>query len=169
MKHSGTVPSFDEATGHGTLKPQNGGSDLGFERSAMLWDQMVSPRLGLRLSYQLSGKNRHASAVDLQTILSLPNVSARKAFTVFRSAAEEIEAQASHDDWDNEGGHMSSTDGHVVSTPGADLPYKVILKHGELAETERPFATMHESEAFIARNTPSPLARSTLRDRPCPL
>jgi hypothetical protein len=64
---------------------------------------------------------------------------------------------------------MSSTEGHEVSNPGADLRYKVILTHGDLAETERSVATMGECEAFVARNTPIPLARSTLRDRPCPL
>lgn len=103
MRHFGTVQSFDQASGHGTLEPENGGRDLGFERTAMLWDQMASPRVGLRLSYQLSGKNGHASAVDLRTIRCLPKVSARKAFTVFRSAAEEAEAHSLHD-WDNEGG-----------------------------------------------------------------
>jgi hypothetical protein len=67
---------------------------------------------------------------------------------------------------EGEGGHMSSTHGHVVLTPNDELPYKVVLTHEGLPLTERYFATMRESEACIRRNTPRPLARSTLRDAP---
>jgi hypothetical protein len=61
---------------------------------------------------------------------------------------------------------MSSTHGRVVLTPGAELPYKVILTHEGLPLTELAFATMRESEACIRRNTPRPLSRNTLRDAP---
>ena len=65
---------------------------------------------------------------------------------------------------------MSSTKGLIVSTPNAELPYKVILKHEGLPDTERYFATMRECEAFVRRSTPSPLPHSTLRDQqPCAL
>jgi hypothetical protein len=52
-----------------------------------------------------------------------------------------------------------------VCTPGAELPYKVVLSHHDRGETSSAFATMREAEAFIARNTPVPSARSTLYDR----
>jgi len=63
---------------------------------------------------------------------------------------------------------MSSRFGRIVRTPDADFPYKVILTHDECAETERSFATMHEAEAFIGRNTPRPKPHSTFWDRDAP-
>lgn len=89
-----------------------------------------------------------------------------KHFTPFRSAAEEDATNRGEESWDNEGGHMSSTEGRIVRTPGCDLPYKVILTHCGRAETERSFASMREAEAFIRRNTPVPPVAHTLYDRP---
>lgn len=88
-----------------------------------------------------------------------------KHFTPFYSAAEEAMARAEEEGWDNEGGHMSSTCGRVVCTPGAELPYKVVLYHQDRDETSNAFATIREAEAFIRRNTPVPAARPTLYDR----
>ena len=68
----------------------------------------------------------------------------------------------------DEGGHMSSRFGRIVRTADPQLPYKAILTHDECAETECSFATMHEAEAFIRRNTPRPRARSTFWDRDGP-
>ena len=167
MKHFGTVQSFNETTGHGFIRPEEGGKDLRFERCEILWDPMVSPRPGVRLSYRLGGRNGSASAIDLETVLSPQKVPA-KSFSVFRTAAEESATRAEQDAWDNEGGHMSSTRGLIVSTPDAKLPYKVILKHEGLPDTECYFATMRECEAFVRRNTPKPLPYSSLSDQePC--
>jgi len=89
-----------------------------------------------------------------------------KHFTVFPTAAEEAAAKAGEAEWDNEGGHMSSTAGRIVSTPGAALPYTVVLTHPNHADSERGFATMREAEAFVRRNTPVPAERrNTLYDR----
>jgi hypothetical protein len=74
-------------------------------------------------------------------------------------------AKTEEESWDNEGGHMSSISGRVVCTPGAGLPYKVVLTHQDCEETSNAFPTMREAEAFIRRNTPVPAARSTLYDR----
>ena len=70
-------------------------------------------------------------------------------------------------DWDNEGGHMSSTAGRVTHVAGAELPYVAVLSHHAREATQHAFATMREAEAFIKRNTP-PQGRllSTLYDRP---
>jgi hypothetical protein len=38
-------------------------------------------------------------------------------FTVFRSASEETRAKAQQECWDNEGGHMGSMAGVIVSPP----------------------------------------------------
>lgn len=70
------------------------------------------------------------------------------------------------DNWENEGGHMSSGRGRVVRTPDAELPYKVLLTHDCGDVTERAFATMRTAEAFIRCKTPRPAARCTLFDRP---
>ena len=86
-------------------------------------------------------------------------------FTPFYSVAEEAMAKLEQESWDNEGGHTGSTRGRLVRTPGADLPYEVVLARGGRAETAHSFATMREAEAFIRRNTPVPVACSTLYDR----
>lgn len=87
----------------------------------------------------------------------------RVAFSAFRSAAEEAKLKEERNR-NNEGGHMSSTAGRVVCTPGAELPYKVILTRDGGGTSEHAFSTMREAEAFIGRNTPLPPARSTLHD-----
>ena len=93
------------------------------------------------------------------------DTSMERHFSVFRSAAEELETKLEEQAWDNEGGHMSSTAGRVVRTPGCDLPYKVVLTH-DLGEcSEHAFPAMREAEAFIRRNTPRPVPRCTLFDR----
>lgn len=86
-------------------------------------------------------------------------------FTAFLSAPEEA---ASEGQWENEGGPMSATRGRIVCTPAGEAPYKVILSHHGSADTERPFASMRDGEAYIRRNTPRPAARSTLWDRDAP-
>jgi len=94
-----------------------------------------------------------------------PGTRRTKHFTAFYSVAEEAMAKAEEESWDNEGGQMISTCGHVVCTPGAALPYKVVLARAGQAESTHAFATMREAEAFIRRNTPLPAVRSTLYDR----
>jgi hypothetical protein len=69
--------------------------------------------------------------------------------------------------WENEGGHMSSTAGHVVQRVGSELPFVAVLSHEGGAPTEHAFLTMREAEAFIKRNTPVPRRTlSILYDRP---
>ena len=68
MKYFGTVKSFDEAQGRGRIRPENGGDDLGFERSALSWQPNVSPTAGQRLSYELDQQGGQTSAVNLKTI-----------------------------------------------------------------------------------------------------
>lgn len=68
MKHFGTVKSFDEVKGQGTITPEKGGEDLRFERSALSWDPKASPKTGQRLSYELGQKDGQNAAVQLETI-----------------------------------------------------------------------------------------------------
>ena len=70
MKSFGTVNSFDNNKGHGSIKPEAGGADLNFERSAISWDAKdTPPTAGQRLSYDV-GTNRDSKrcALNLKTI-----------------------------------------------------------------------------------------------------
>jgi CspA family cold shock protein len=69
MKYFGTVKSFDNDKGHGMIKPEAGGDELRFERSAFSWGKDELPTSGQRLSYDV-GQNaeRQPCAVNLQTI-----------------------------------------------------------------------------------------------------
>lgn len=95
---------------------------------------------------------------------SPPPLRSGKHFTPFRTVAEEAQAKKDQQESAEEGGHMSSTCGRVLRTPEAKLPYKVVLTHDGRAESAHSFASMHEAESFIRRNTPVPPVRSTLRD-----
>jgi CspA family cold shock protein len=69
MKYFGTVKSFDSAKGYGEIKPEAGGDDLRFEKSAISWDKNVAPTVGQRLSYERgTNDERQPRALNLQTI-----------------------------------------------------------------------------------------------------
>lgn len=88
-----------------------------------------------------------------------------RGFSIFRSAAEEAEMKNDEHNREDEGGHMSCTSGRIVSVPGSDKQFKVIMSRESGPESEHLFATMREAEAFIRRNTPRPPERSTTFDR----
>jgi CspA family cold shock protein len=56
MKLFGTVKTFDETKGYGTIKPEAGGDELRFEKSAVQWGNETTPKTERRLSYEV-GKN----------------------------------------------------------------------------------------------------------------
>ena len=69
MKNFGTVKSFDTTKGHGEIKQEAGGNDLGFERGAISWDKNIAPTIGQRLSYDVgTNADRQPCALNLQTI-----------------------------------------------------------------------------------------------------
>lgn len=75
--------------------------------------------------------------------------------------------KSDQDNWDNEGGHMSSTGGRIGLFRGAERPYVVTLTHHASDATEHAFPSMREAEDFIKRNTPVPGALlATTYDRP---
>ena len=67
MKLFGTVKSFDETQGRGSITPEKGGEEVRFERSAISWEPKVAPTIGQRLSYELSTKDGNNTAIGLQT------------------------------------------------------------------------------------------------------
>ena len=68
MKYFGTVKSFDEAKGFGSIKAEEGGEELRFDRNAFSWPEKTLPKEGQRLSYDLNRKDGRNTAVNLQTI-----------------------------------------------------------------------------------------------------
>ena len=69
MKIFGTVSSFDNDKGVGSIKPEAGGANLGFERSAITFgDKKTPPTAGQRLSYDV-GTDSHSKpcALNLHT------------------------------------------------------------------------------------------------------
>ena len=68
MKYFGTVKSFDNEKGQGTIKPEAAGEELRFDRSAISWGGDKPPTAGQRLSYDVETRDREARAVNLQTI-----------------------------------------------------------------------------------------------------
>ena len=70
MKLFGTVNSFDVDQGRGSIKPETGGDNLSFEKSAFAWDNTATPpKAGQRLSYQIgTNSDKKPCAVHLETI-----------------------------------------------------------------------------------------------------
>ena len=68
MKYFGTVKSFDNEKGLGTITPETTREDLTFERSGITWNKDSPPTAGQRLSYDLETRDRQVRAVNLQTI-----------------------------------------------------------------------------------------------------
>jgi hypothetical protein len=63
---------------------------------------------------------------------------------------------------------MAAKRGHVVLTPTAKEPYKVVLELEGGEESEQPVPTMRDGEALIRRETPTPQARDKTHDQPPP-
>ena len=61
MKLFGTVKTFDKSKGYGTIKPEAGGDELRFEKSAVQWGSATTPKAERRLSYEV-GKNGSGDA-----------------------------------------------------------------------------------------------------------
>ncbi|WP_395000348.1 cold-shock protein [Sphingomonas sp.] len=70
MKLFGTVNSFDVDQGRGSIKPETGGDNLSFEKSAFSWDnKAMPPKAGQRLSYEVgTSSDKKPCAVHLETI-----------------------------------------------------------------------------------------------------
>ena len=70
MKYFGTVTTFDIDQGKGSIKPETGGDNLAFERSAFAWDVKANPpTTGQRLSYDVgTSSDSKPCALNLQKI-----------------------------------------------------------------------------------------------------
>ncbi|WP_309662149.1 cold-shock protein [Sphingomonas sp.] len=70
MKYFGTVNTFDVDQGKGSIKPEAGGDNLAFERSAFAWDiKAQPPTTGQRLSYDVgTDSDSKPVALNLQKI-----------------------------------------------------------------------------------------------------
>jgi hypothetical protein len=61
-------------------------------------------------------------------------------FTIFRSAAAEVAGAFARDERANRSGHMHAKSGHVVQTPEAPKPHKVVFDHEGGEDTEQACA-----------------------------
>ena len=70
MKYFGTINTFDIDKGLGSIKPETGGENLAFERSAFSWDIKANPpKTGQRLSYDVgTNSDSKPCALNLETI-----------------------------------------------------------------------------------------------------
>ncbi len=70
MKQFGTVNSFDVDQGRGSIKPETGGDNLAFEKSAFSWDIKANPpKTGERLSYEVgTNSDSKPCALNIQKI-----------------------------------------------------------------------------------------------------
>lgn len=68
MRYFGTVKSFDETRGHGSIQPDSCDEEIGFERGAVMWRRSVDPTLGQRLAYEVRTRDGQTHAVKLQSI-----------------------------------------------------------------------------------------------------
>ena len=70
MKFFGTVNSFDIDKGVGLIKPEAGGENLVFERSAFSWDIKTNPpTTGQRLSYEVgTNSDKQPRALNLEKL-----------------------------------------------------------------------------------------------------
>jgi cold shock CspA family protein len=63
----GKIQHFDETSGGGTIKPENGNSALSFEKSAVSWGDATTPKVDRRLSYEVGQNDKGADcAIKLQ-------------------------------------------------------------------------------------------------------
>jgi cold shock CspA family protein len=69
MRYFGTVKSFDETLGHGSISPEQGRHEIGFERGPVMWRRCVDPTPGQRLSYEVRIRDGRTCAVNLRTNL----------------------------------------------------------------------------------------------------
>ena len=70
MKYFGTVNSFDVDKGLGSIKPETGGENLVFEKSAFKWDIKANPpTTGQRLSYEVgTNSDKQPRALNLEKL-----------------------------------------------------------------------------------------------------
>jgi cold shock CspA family protein len=68
MTYEGTVRSFDQARGRGTIEADSGGEYLLFEMSGIYQKPNVTPVVGQRLTYSLVTSRGRRCAVNLDNV-----------------------------------------------------------------------------------------------------
>jgi cold shock CspA family protein len=68
MTYQGTVKSFDQARGRGTIEADIGGEYVIFERSGIYQNPNVRPVVGQRLTYNLITSAGRRCAVNLGNV-----------------------------------------------------------------------------------------------------
>ena len=74
MRQFGTVKSYDEVSGRGTISPDYiGVREVEFEKGAFTCKRIANPLKGERLSYELSAGSVLV-ALNLQTVEETPDI-----------------------------------------------------------------------------------------------
>ena len=68
MIYHGTVKSFDQARGRGTIEADSGGEYVIFERSGIYQNPNVRPVVGQRLTFHLVTRDGRRCAVNLGNV-----------------------------------------------------------------------------------------------------
>jgi len=68
MTHHGTVISFDQARGRGTIEADSGGEYLLFELNGIYQRPNLTPVVGQRLTYSLVTSGGRRCAVNLDNV-----------------------------------------------------------------------------------------------------
>lgn len=68
MIYHGTVKSFDEARGRGTIEADGGAEYVIFERSGIYQNPSILPVIGQRLTYQVVTSGGRRLAVNLGNV-----------------------------------------------------------------------------------------------------
>lgn len=68
MIHQGTVKSFDQARGRGTIEADSGGEYLLFELNGIYQKPNVTPVVGQRLAYYVGTSGGRRCAVNLDNV-----------------------------------------------------------------------------------------------------
>lgn len=68
MTYQGTVKSFDQVRGRGTIEADSGGEYLLFELNGIYQKPNVTPIVGQRLSYNLVTSDGRRRAVNLDNV-----------------------------------------------------------------------------------------------------
>ncbi len=82
MRQGGTLKSFDDRISRGFLRPDDGGTILGFKSSVFAREGISPPIVGQRVSFETSGANADASATDVHQTLSASQSEHRELETI---------------------------------------------------------------------------------------
>jgi len=147
MRHFGTVKSFDETRGHGSIRPEHAHHEIGFERGAVMWRRSVDPTPGQRLSYEVGFRDGRTCAVNLRTNLretGRQEISVRAVHMMLAGIAVVSLATPASAQWGQDRTYSRQLESQIDNGVGQDRistreTVKLRAKLGKLVQLERSF------------------------------